>query len=66
MGGIPGIVPKYPNKNVSMIKAFPWTDVLNLLGENCEEIMLHLLLDCGLFIALDPERGTYYQLSGKC
>ncbi|EEP82887.1 predicted protein [Uncinocarpus reesii 1704] len=64
MAGIPGLVPQYPNKNVSMLKAFPWTDVLDLLGANCEEIMLHLLLDCGLFISLDPSRGTYYQLSG--
>ncbi|QVM13672.1 hypothetical protein D8B26_008278 [Coccidioides posadasii str. Silveira] len=60
----PGIVPQYPNKNVSMLKSFPWTDVLNLLGESCEEIMLHLLLDCGLFVSLNSNRGTYYQLSG--
>ncbi|WEW60057.1 Telomerase reverse transcriptase [Emydomyces testavorans] len=63
LAGIPGVVPQYPNKNVSMLKGFPWTDVLNLLGANCEEIMLHLLLDCGLFISLDSNKGTYYQLS---
>ncbi|PGH27913.1 hypothetical protein AJ80_00463 [Polytolypa hystricis UAMH7299] len=62
--GILGIVPQYPNKNASMLKNSPWTDVLGLLGKNCEEIMLHLLLDCGLFIQANKERETYYQLSG--
>lgn len=63
--GIPGIVPQYPNKNVSMLKNFPWTHLLGLLGKNGEEIMLHLLLDCGLFIPLEDEKaGSFYQLSG--
>ncbi|KAL1956097.1 hypothetical protein VTO42DRAFT_7616 [Malbranchea cinnamomea] len=65
MSNIPGIVPQYPNKNVFLLKNFPWTNVLGLLGKNCEEIMLHLLLDCGLFIQLEGAKsGTYYQLSG--
>ncbi|PGH05494.1 hypothetical protein AJ79_06801 [Helicocarpus griseus UAMH5409] len=64
MAGIPGIVPQYPNKNVSMLKNSPWTDILNLLGKNCEEIMLHLLLDCGVFVQVDRKKGTFYQLSG--
>jgi telomerase reverse transcriptase len=63
MAGIPGIVPLYPNKNVSLLKNHPWNGVLGLLGKNCEEIMLHLLLDCGLFIQLEKS-SSYYQLSG--
>jgi telomerase reverse transcriptase len=63
--GIRGIVPKYPNKNVSMLKTSPWTEVLNLLGKDCEEIMLHLLLDCGLFMVVDNTKETLYQLSGE-
>ncbi|KAK2750170.1 hypothetical protein FQN57_004666 [Myotisia sp. PD_48] len=64
VGGIPGLVCRYPNKNVAMLKNYPWVDVLALLGNNCEDIMLHLLMDCGLFIQLDPQKNTFYQLSG--
>lgn len=63
--GIPGISPQYPNKNVSLLKRHPWTDVLGLLGKSCEEIMLHLLLDCGLFLQVDQGKDSYYQLSGR-
>ncbi|EEH04418.1 telomerase reverse transcriptase [Histoplasma capsulatum G186AR] len=64
MSGIRGIVPQYPNKNVSILKNSPWTDVLDLLGKNCEEIMLHLLLDCSIFIQVDEKNCIFYQLSG--
>ncbi|KAF3481825.1 telomerase reverse transcriptase [Arthroderma uncinatum] len=60
--GIPGLVPRLPNRSVSILKKSPWTDVLSLLGKSCEDIMLHLLLDCGLFIHLQGQ--SYYQLSG--
>ncbi|PGH29534.1 telomerase reverse transcriptase [[Emmonsia] crescens] len=64
MTGIRGIVPQYPNRNVSALKNSPWTEVLGLLGRSCEEIMLHLLLDCSVFIQVDEKRGSFYQLSG--
>ncbi|KAK2803650.1 hypothetical protein FQN51_003412 [Onygenales sp. PD_10] len=64
MAGIRGIVPQYPNKNVSILKNPPWTHVLDLLGKNCEEIMLHMLLDCGLFVQVDGKADCLYQLSG--
>lgn len=62
---IPGIVARYPNPNVLALKRAPWTEVLGLLGENGEEIMLRLLLDCGIFSCLDQQRGTFYQISGR-
>lgn len=65
MTGIRGIVPQYPNRNVSALKNSPWTEVLGLLGRSCEEIMLHLLLDCSVFIQVDEKRGSFYQLSGE-
>ena len=65
LSGIPGIVPQYPNRNVSLLKNHLWTQVLRLLGRNAEEIMLHLLLDCGLFVPVSGGKGrTIYQLSG--
>ncbi|PGG99055.1 telomerase reverse transcriptase [Blastomyces parvus] len=64
MSGIRGLVPQYPNKNVSTLKNPPWTDVLGLLGRSCEEIMLHLLLDCSVYIEVDEKKGSLYQLSG--
>ncbi|GAQ05707.1 hypothetical protein ALT_3028 [Aspergillus lentulus] len=61
---IPGLVVRYPNRNVETLKHAPWTNVLALLGGNGEEIMLRLLLDCGIFTAIDHRKGIYYQISG--
>ncbi|OJD24892.1 hypothetical protein ACJ73_03741 [Blastomyces percursus] len=65
MSGIRGLVPQYPNKNVSILKNSPWTDILGILGRSCEEIMLHLLLDCSVFIEVDEKKHSFYQLSGE-
>jgi len=54
----------YPNQNVSTLTQAPWTDVLGLLGRSGEEIMMRLLLDCGIFSCLDRRKGVYYQISG--
>jgi telomerase reverse transcriptase len=62
--GIPGVAIQFPNRNVQALKQAPWTDVLGLLGQNGDEIMIHLLLDCGIFVPLDAGKGIYYQLSG--
>ncbi|KAL4990387.1 hypothetical protein BDW68DRAFT_40668 [Aspergillus falconensis] len=61
---IPNVEAQYPNKNVEMLKQSPWTEVLALLGGNGNEIMLKLLLDCGLFAAVDAKKGIYCQISG--
>lgn len=65
MTNIPGIMVQYPNKNVQTLQQAPWTDVLELLGSNGEEIMLKLLLDCGIFPCIDHRKGIFYQLSGR-
>ena len=62
--GIPGIVCQFPNHSVATLKEGPWVEVLGLLGSSGEEIMMHLLLDCGVFAAINAQRGVYYQLSG--
>jgi telomerase reverse transcriptase len=62
---IPGLVLRYPNRNVETLKQAPWTNVLALLGGNGDEIMLRLLLDCGIFTAIDHRKGIYYQISGE-
>lgn len=61
---IPNVESYYPNKNVRMLKQSPWPEVLALLGGNGDEIMLKLLLDCGLFVAVDAKKGIYCQISG--
>lgn len=65
MTNIPGIMVQYPNKNVQTLQQVPWTDVLDLLGSNGEEIMLKLLLDCGIFPCIDHRKGIFYQISGR-
>ena len=62
---IPGILSQYPNTNVQTLRQAPWTDILDLLGSNGEEIMLRLLLDCGIFPCIDHRKGVFYQLSGR-
>ena len=64
VAGIPGLVSYYPNSTVDLLKGAAWTGVLNLLGKEGDQIMLEILLDCGLFVAIDEGQGNYYQLSG--
>ncbi len=65
IAGIPGLVSYYPNSNVDLLKGAAWTGVLSLLGKEGDQIMLDILLDCGLFVAIDEGQGNYYQLSGR-
>ena len=64
VAGIPGIVPHYPNTNVHVLKASPWTEILGLLGKDGDSIMIDLFLDCGVFVAGNENLGNYYQLTG--
>jgi telomerase reverse transcriptase len=62
---IPGVLSIHPNSHVISIKADPWPRVLALMGREGEKAMIDLLLDCGIFVAVESGRGTYHQLSGK-
>ena len=64
IAGIPGLVSYYPNRYVDLLKGAAWTGVLSLLGKEGDQIMLEILLDCGLFVAIDEGQGNFYQLSG--
>lgn len=66
MGSIPGVVSHYPNSHVSTLKNTLWADVLGLLGKEGERIMLDLILQAGIFVAVESGRDNYYQLCGKC
>ncbi|KAK4105507.1 hypothetical protein N658DRAFT_122296 [Parathielavia hyrcaniae] len=46
---IPGLYSAYPNQHVQMLKAWPWPQLLMLLGKGRERIMIDLLLDCAIF-----------------
>ena len=64
VAGIPGIVSHYPNSNVSSLKGAEWNDVLNLLGRDGEQIMLNMIMHCGIFVKIESGRGNYSHLSG--
>jgi telomerase reverse transcriptase len=67
--GIPGLVSRFPNVHVDTLKSPLWADLLRLLGRAGESAMIDLVLDCGVFIAVNIGQGNYYQLSGmliKC
>ncbi|KAL8950083.1 MAG: hypothetical protein Q9222_003867 [Ikaeria aurantiellina] len=65
LSGIPGLVLHCPNGHVGTLKNRPWTDLLNLLGKNGEQIMLDMLLGCAIYLSVENGEGNYYQLSGK-
>ncbi|KAL8703103.1 MAG: hypothetical protein Q9201_003694, partial [Fulgogasparrea decipioides] len=62
--GIPGLVLHYPNSHVGTLKSRPWTELLNLLGKDGEQIMLDLILDCAIYMGVESGKGIFYQLSG--
>jgi telomerase reverse transcriptase len=62
---IPGITSVYPNIHVTAMKGSPWTQVLSLMGKEGEKIMIDLILNCGIFVAVESGKGNYHQLSGK-
>jgi hypothetical protein len=55
----------YPNVHVTAMKGSPWTQVLVLMGKEGEKIMIDLILDCGIFVAIESGQGNYHQLSGR-
>lgn len=65
LAGIPGIIARYPNNNVSTLKNGAWSSLLTLLGKDGDRIMLDILLHCGLFALCSAGNGNCYQLSGK-
>jgi telomerase reverse transcriptase len=62
--GIPGLVSYFPNVHVDTLKGPLWASLLQVLGKGGECAMIDLVLDCGVFIAVDTGQGNYYQLSG--
>lgn len=64
MSSIPGIVSIFPNNNVETIKSAPWPQILALMGKEGEKEMFNLVLDCGIFLAVEGGQGNYHQLSG--
>ncbi|KAL8713551.1 MAG: hypothetical protein Q9220_002413 [cf. Caloplaca sp. 1 TL-2023] len=64
LSGIPGLVLHCPNSHVGTLKNRPWTDLLNLLGKDGEQIMLDLLVGCSIYMSVESGKENYYQLSG--
>lgn len=62
---IPGVVSTYPNRHVSVLKGSPWPQILALMGKEGQRMMIDLILDCGIFVAVESGHGNYFQLSGK-
>lgn len=62
---IPGVLSVYPNTHVTSMKAWPWPQVLALMGKAGERVMVDLVLDTGVFLTVSGGYGTYHQLSGK-
>lgn len=63
--GIPGLSPVFPNEHVETMKSPAWAAILRMLGANGKQIMMHLILHCGLYVPVVDTDGVYYQISGK-
>ena len=63
--GIPGIVAHYPNSNVNVLKGPDWAYTMSFLGGEREQVVLDMILSCGIFVACSQRNGNYFQLSGK-
>ncbi len=61
----PEIYAVHPNRQVQILKADPWPQLLSLLGKAGERIMIDLLLDCSIFLPVEAGQGNYYQLTGE-
>jgi telomerase reverse transcriptase len=48
-----------------MLKSSPWPQILALMGKEGQRMMIDLILDCGIFVAIESGNGNYFQLSGK-
>jgi telomerase reverse transcriptase len=48
-----------------MLKNSPWPQILAIMGKEGQKIMIDLVLDCGIYIAIECGHGNYFQLSGK-
>ena len=65
MAGVPGLVTLYPNAQVATLKDAAWSGLLKGLGKAGVQIMLDLILDCGIFVEVEVGRDNFYQLSGS-
>jgi telomerase reverse transcriptase len=48
-----------------MLKGPPWPQILALMGKEGQRMMIDLILDCGIFVAVEGGHGNYFQLNGK-
>lgn len=62
--GIPGLFALHVNRQAEALRTAPWPELLTLLGKSGEQMMIDLLLDCGIFTKVTAGRGNYTQLSG--
>ncbi|KEY71113.1 hypothetical protein S7711_00935 [Stachybotrys chartarum IBT 7711] len=62
---LPGIHSVHPNSQVKALRDHPWPSLLALMGQSGAKIMVHLLLNCCLFLALNTGENNYYQICGS-
>lgn len=62
---MPGILSHYLNDGVEELRRPIWARVLALIGEGGDQIMMDLLLDCGLFVSVKGQAENYWQISGR-
>ena len=61
--GVPGVLSNCPNQQVQTLKKHPWCVLPSLLGKGAERIISDMLIQCGVFQAVDNSTNLH-QLSG--
>ena len=62
--GITGLTSHYPNNNVTIMKGALWNNVLEMLGKDGEQVMLKMMVHCGIFTRVENGQGNLYQSCG--
>lgn len=61
---LPGVLEKYENVCRKSLESNFWRRLMNIMGADGDIIFTTLLLDCGLFVMVEPNKRCYHQISG--
>ena len=63
--GFCGVNDAEADTNASIMQGKVWQTLLKLLGKDGDQVMLDLILHCGIFVSVSVGKNNLYQLSGN-
>lgn len=65
ISSIPGLASAHSNEYAERLRSPAWNIILGLAGDGGEDLIVDLLLNCGLYAQVEKSQGIYYQICGK-